>query len=50
MPAEVRALFRHHAKGNSLFRNLGNGRFEDRSARTATGPQLRSGVFLLSSH
>ena len=32
MPAEVRALFRHHAKGNSLFRNLGNGRFEDRSA------------------
>ena len=32
MPADVRALFRHHAKGNSLFRNLGNGRFEDRSA------------------
>jgi hypothetical protein len=25
-------LFRHHAKGNSLFRNLGNGRFQDRSA------------------
>jgi len=32
MPPEVRTLFRHHAKGNSLFRNLGNGRFEDRSA------------------
>jgi Flp pilus assembly protein TadD/peroxiredoxin len=32
MPPDVRALFRHHAKGNSLFRNLGNGRFEDRSA------------------
>ncbi|HEV2232332.1 MAG TPA: FG-GAP-like repeat-containing protein [Terriglobia bacterium] len=32
MPADVRALFRHHAKGNSLFHNLGNGRFEDRSA------------------
>ena len=25
-------MFRHHAKGNSLFRNLGNGHFEDRSA------------------
>jgi tetratricopeptide (TPR) repeat protein/peroxiredoxin len=32
MPAEVRALFRHHAKGNSLYHNLGNGGFEDRSA------------------
>ncbi|SPE23035.1 TPR repeat-containing protein [Acidobacteriia bacterium SbA2] len=32
MPPDVRALVRHHAKGNSLFRNLGNGRFEDRSA------------------
>jgi tetratricopeptide (TPR) repeat protein len=32
MPADVREMFRHHAKGNSLFRNLGNGRFEDRSA------------------
>jgi Flp pilus assembly protein TadD/peroxiredoxin len=32
MPPDVRALFRHHAKGNSLFHNLGNGRFEDRSA------------------
>ena len=35
MPPGVRAQFRHHAKGNSLFRNLGNGRFEDRS--TAAG-------------
>jgi tetratricopeptide (TPR) repeat protein/thiol-disulfide isomerase/thioredoxin len=32
MPADVRGLFRHHAKGNSLFHNLGNGQFEDRSA------------------
>lgn len=31
MPADARALFRHHAKGNSLYRNLGNGRFEDLS-------------------
>ena len=28
-PAEVRALYRRHARGNSLFRNLGGGRFED---------------------
>jgi len=36
LPAEVYALYRHHAKGNSLFRNLtngGNGHFEDRSAQ-----------------
>ena len=32
MPHDVRELFRHHAKGNSLFHNLGNGHFEDRSA------------------
>ena len=32
MPPDVREIFRHHAKGNSLFHNLGNGRFEDRSA------------------
>jgi hypothetical protein len=30
-PAEVRALYRRHARGNSLFRNLGNGRFEDKT-------------------
>jgi len=28
---EVRALYRRHARGNSLFRNLGGGRFEDRT-------------------
>jgi hypothetical protein len=28
-PADVRALYQRHARGNSLFRNLGDGRFED---------------------
>jgi len=28
-PAEVRALYRRHARGNSLFRNRSDGRFED---------------------
>lgn len=28
-PEDVRALYRRHARGNSLFRNLGDGRFED---------------------
>jgi Tfp pilus assembly protein PilF len=28
---EVRALYRRHARGNSLLRNLGNGRFEDKT-------------------
>ena len=32
LPADVYALYRHHAKGNSLFRNLVDGHFEDRSA------------------
>src|SRR5206468_11253675 len=32
-PAEFRALYRRHARGNSLFRNLGDGRFEDVSLR-----------------
>jgi Tfp pilus assembly protein PilF/peroxiredoxin len=38
-PAEVKALYRRHARGNSLFRNLGDGRFEDRSlpSRAETG-------------
>lgn len=31
MTPKIRALFHHHAKGNSLYRNLGNGHFEDRS-------------------
>jgi Flp pilus assembly protein TadD len=30
-PPDVRALFLRHVRGNSLFRNLGNGRFEDRT-------------------
>ena len=28
-PAEVRALYKRHARGNSLFRNRGDGTFED---------------------
>ena len=28
-PEDVRALYRHHARGNSLFRNRGDGSFED---------------------
>jgi len=36
---EVRSLYRRHARGNSLFRNLGDGRFEDVTiaARAAMG-------------
>ena len=36
---EVRALYRQHVRGNSLLRNLGNGRFEDKTvdARAAMG-------------
>jgi Flp pilus assembly protein TadD/peroxiredoxin len=30
-PPEVRALYRRHARGNSLFRNLGDGHFEERT-------------------
>lgn len=30
-PADVRALYQRHARGNSLFRNRGDGTFEDRS-------------------
>ena len=29
--SEVRALYRRHARGNSLFRNLGDGRFEEKT-------------------
>jgi Tfp pilus assembly protein PilF len=28
---EMRALYQRHSRGNALFRNLGNGRFEDRT-------------------
>ena len=30
-PPDVRALYRRHARGNSLFRNRGDGRFEERT-------------------
>jgi Tfp pilus assembly protein PilF len=30
-PPDVRALYHRHARGNSLFRNSGNGRFEDKT-------------------
>jgi tetratricopeptide (TPR) repeat protein len=33
---EIRALYRKHAMGNSLFRNPGNGHFEDAGARAGT--------------
>ena len=36
-PPEVRAQFRHHAQGNSLFRNRGDGAFEDVTSSTHTG-------------
>jgi Flp pilus assembly protein TadD/peroxiredoxin len=32
-PAEIRALYRRHARGNSLFRNRGDGGFEDTTLR-----------------
>jgi tetratricopeptide (TPR) repeat protein len=32
VPEDVRALYRRHAKGNSLFRNQGDGSFTDHSA------------------
>ena len=28
-PEDIRALYQHHMKGNSLYRNLGNGKFEN---------------------
>jgi Flp pilus assembly protein TadD/peroxiredoxin len=36
-PPDVRALYRRHARGNSLFRNLGNGRFEDKTLDARAG-------------
>jgi Tfp pilus assembly protein PilF len=35
-PDDVRALYRRHARGNSLFSNLGDGRFEDRTLAAGT--------------
>src|SRR5215470_15994464 len=32
-PEEVRTLYRQHARGNSLYRNLGNGKFENISEK-----------------
>jgi Flp pilus assembly protein TadD/peroxiredoxin len=34
---DVRALYRHHVRGNSLFRNLGDGRFEDKTIDAHAG-------------
>ena len=36
-PREVRELYRKHAMGNSLFRNRGDGGFEDSTAASVTG-------------
>jgi Flp pilus assembly protein TadD len=36
-PAEVRALYRKHAMGNSLLRNRADGTFEDAAARSGAG-------------
>ncbi|HEY6938114.1 MAG TPA: tetratricopeptide repeat protein, partial [Terriglobales bacterium] len=36
-PAQVRALYRKHAMGNSLFRNIGNGNFRDATASAGVG-------------
>lgn len=36
-PESVRALYRKHAMGNSLLRNLGNGSFEDRTVPSGAG-------------
>jgi Flp pilus assembly protein TadD/peroxiredoxin len=34
---EVRAFYRRHVRGNSLLRNLGNGRFEDKTIEAHAG-------------
>jgi len=36
-PADVQALYRRHARGNSLFRNRGDGTFEDVSEKARAG-------------
>ncbi|HYL96380.1 MAG TPA: FG-GAP-like repeat-containing protein [Terriglobales bacterium] len=36
-PAQVRSLYRKHAMGNSLFRNIGNGSFRDATASAGVG-------------
>ena len=38
-PEEIRALYRRHARGNALYRNLGNGGFQQQPAsRSRDGP------------
>jgi Flp pilus assembly protein TadD/peroxiredoxin len=32
-PENIRALYRHHARGNSLYRNQGNGKFQNASSQ-----------------
>jgi Flp pilus assembly protein TadD/peroxiredoxin len=36
-PQTVRALYRHHARGNSLYRNMGNGTFQNVSDQAGVG-------------
>jgi tetratricopeptide (TPR) repeat protein len=36
-PHEIRALYQKHAMGNSLFRNQGDGRFQETTAQSGTG-------------
>jgi Flp pilus assembly protein TadD len=36
-PADVRALYRRHARGNSLFRNRGDGSFDDTTVAAGAG-------------
>ena len=48
-PSDVREMYRHHARGNSLFRNRGDGGFEDTSveagAHGAMGMVVRHARF-----
>ncbi len=48
-PPEIRDLYRRHARGNSLFRNRGDGTFEDvtlvaRAPRWGAGPGRSDGM------
>ena len=36
-PEDIRALYRRHARGNSLYRNLGNGKFQNVSQASGGG-------------
>jgi len=36
-PSEIRTLYRQHARGNSLYRNLGNGGFQNASDHAGVG-------------